>query len=287
MTSSTDRIAIVAALHDELASVLALMPDEHKQTVAGRDFWIGHLHGHEVVAVLSGIGKVAAATTATLLIERFGVQRIVFTGVAGGLGEGVRVGDVVVAEAFLQHDMDASPIFPRHEMPGYGRSRFPTDPSLTEQLARAASTALGACRTWGVESEKRPQRGRFSPDLQPTSPKSDRLPEGAGHLLDLETRTAFDLQTPRVHRGLVLSGDRFVSTASECAALQRELPDALAVEMEGAAFAQVCHDFGIPLAVARTISDRADDAAPVDFPRFLREIASRYSGAIVKALFDA
>lgn len=253
MTSSTDRTAIVAALHDELGSVLALMPDEHKQTVAGRDFWVGHMHGQEVVAVLSGIGKVAAATTATLLIERFGVQRIVFTGVAGGLAEGVRVGDVVVAEAFLQHDMDASPIFPRHEMPGYGRSRFDTDRALTERLTRAVSAALG----------------------------------GEGHFLDRETRAAFDLQAPSLHRGLVLSGDRFVSTASECAALQRELPDALAVEMEGAAFAQVCHDFGVPLAVVRTISDRADDAAHLDFPRFLSEVASQYSGAIVKALFDA
>jgi adenosylhomocysteine nucleosidase len=56
--------------------------------VGGREFWVGHLHGQDVVAVLSGIGKVAAATTATLLIERFGVQRIVFTGVAGGLGPG-------------------------------------------------------------------------------------------------------------------------------------------------------------------------------------------------------
>jgi adenosylhomocysteine nucleosidase len=251
MTSSTDRTAIVAALHDELASVLALMPDEHKQTVAGRDFWVGHLHGREVVAVLSGIGKVAAATTATLLITRFAVQRIVFTGVAGGLGVGVRVGDVVVAEAFLQHDMDASPIFPRHEVPGYGRSRFDTDPALTEQLARAASTALG----------------------------------GAEHFLDRQTRAAFNLQTPNVHRGLLLSGDRFVSSASECAALQRELPDALAVEMEGAAFAQVCHDFGVPLAVIRTISDRADDAAHVDFARFLKEVASRYSGAVLDQVF--
>jgi adenosylhomocysteine nucleosidase len=90
--ASTDRTAIVAALHDELASVLALMPDEHKQTVAGRDFWVGHLHGREVLAVLCGIGKVAAATTATLLITRFAVQRIVFTGVAGGLGAGERCG---------------------------------------------------------------------------------------------------------------------------------------------------------------------------------------------------
>ncbi len=253
MTASTHRTAIVAALHDELASVLALMPDEHTQTVAGRDFWVGHLHGQPVVAVLSGIGKVAAATTATLLIERFGVQRIVFTGVAGGLGEGVRVGDVVVAEAFLQHDMDASPIFPRHEMPGYGRSRFDTDSLLTELLVRAVAAVL----------------------------------DDSARFLDRETRAAFDLQTPRLHRGLILSGDRFVSTANECAALQRELPDALAVEMEGAAFAQVCHDFGVPLAVVRTISDRADDAAHVDFSRFLREVASRYSGAIVKSLFDA
>ena len=59
------RTAIVAALHDELASVLAHMPDEHKQVVGGRACWVGHLHGHDVVAVLSGIGKVAAATTAT------------------------------------------------------------------------------------------------------------------------------------------------------------------------------------------------------------------------------
>ncbi|MDP2166511.1 MAG: 5'-methylthioadenosine/adenosylhomocysteine nucleosidase, partial [Hydrogenophaga sp.] len=51
-----------------------------------------------------------------------------------------------------------------------------------------------------------------------------------------------------------------------------------------AAFAQVCHDFGVPLAVVRTISDRADDAAHVDFPRFLREVASRYSSAMVEAL---
>jgi adenosylhomocysteine nucleosidase len=57
--------------------------------------------------------------------------------------------------------------------------------------------------------------------------------------------------------------------------------------MEGAAFAQVCHDFGVPLAVVRTISDRADDAAHVDFPRFLREVASQYSGAILDRLFRA
>jgi adenosylhomocysteine nucleosidase len=95
------RIAIVSAMHQELAALLGLMPDEAKQVRAGREFWIGHLDGHEVVAVLSGVGKVAAATTATLLAGEFGVERAIFTGTAGGLHPEARVGDVVVADALL------------------------------------------------------------------------------------------------------------------------------------------------------------------------------------------
>jgi len=245
-------IAIVSALHDELASVLALMPDEHKRVVGGREFWVGHLHGQDVVAVLCGIGKVAAATTATLLIEHFGVSRIVFTGVAGGLGAGVKVGDVLLARSFLQHDMDASPLFPRHEVPGYRRSRFGADAALADALELAC----------------------------------ERMLDSLSQQLGAVTVQTFGLQAPRLHQGLLISGDRFVATTSESAALQRELPDALAVDMEGAAFAQVCHDFGVPLAVVRTISDRADDAAHVDFPRFLREVASRYSGTLLARLLE-
>ena len=229
-------IAIVSAMREELSAVLALMPDEHKEVVAGREFWRGHLHGQEVVAVLSRIGKVAAATTATVLIERFGVGRIVFTGVAGGLAPGVSVGDIVVADSFLQHDLDASPIFPKYEVPLYGLSRFSANPQLSAQLAAAAREALP-----GVT----------------------------------------------LHRGLVISGDRFVATTAESRVLQSALPEALAVEMEGAAIAQVCHDYGLPFAAVRTISDRADDAAHVDFMRFIEEVASRYSAAIVAALLGA
>jgi adenosylhomocysteine nucleosidase len=229
-------LAIVSAMHQELAAVLALMPDEKKQLAAGREFWVGHLHGREVVAVLSRIGKVAAATTATALIERFGVDRIVFTGVAGGLAPGVKVGDVVIAGSFLQHDLDASPIFPRHEVPLYGTSRFETDVALSDALAAAARQALPGTRQ---------------------------------------------------HRGLVVSGDRFVATTAESRALQAELPEALAVEMEGAAIAQVCRDYGVPFAAVRTISDRADDAAHGDFTKFVEEVASRHSAAIVAALLTS
>ena len=247
------RIALVSAMHEELAAVLARMPDEQKVEAAGREFWVGHWHGHEVVAVLSRIGKVAAATTATVLIERFGVTRMVFTGVAGGLAAQARVGDVVLATELLQHDMDASPLFPRHQVPLTGMTRYPTDPALTAALQSAVSLALQ--------------------DVVVHLPRSDWL--------------GLALDKARVHEGLVISGDRFVATTAESAALQRELPDALAVEMECAAMAQVCHDYGVPLAAVRTISDRADDAAHVDFPKFIQTIASRYSVAVLDRFLAA
>ena len=102
MTSRTERIGIMAAMPQELQALLDLMPDDDCVQRGGRTFWQGHVQGRPVVAVLSGIGKVAAATTATLLIDAFGVSQIWFTGVAGGLGEDVRVGDVVVADALVQ-----------------------------------------------------------------------------------------------------------------------------------------------------------------------------------------
>ena len=86
--------ALVSALPEELQAVLDLLPDEQRIDVGGRGFWRGHLHGQTVVAVLSGIGKVAAATTTALLIERFGASAIVMTGVAGGIGAGVKVENV-------------------------------------------------------------------------------------------------------------------------------------------------------------------------------------------------
>jgi len=245
------RIAIVSAMHPELAAVLAGLAQAQKHSVAGREFVLGRWHGHEVVAVLSRIGKVAAATTATALIERFEVQQVLFTGVAGGLAPAARVGDVVVASAFVQHDMDASPLFPMYEVPLYGRSRFATDPGLTAQLAQAAQAAL------------------------------------AQGVLDAADLAAMGMQVgrPQVHQGLILSGDRFVSTRAESQRLQQALPEALAVEMEGAAVAQVCHDYGVPFAALRTISDRADDNAHADFVKFVERVASRYSAAILAQFF--
>jgi len=239
--------AILSALAEEQQGLLELLRRPQRVARAGREFWQGELHGQTVVLALSRIGKVAAATTATALIEAFGVRRLAFTGVAGGVGPGVQVGDVVVATEFVQHDMDASPLFPRYQIPLYGRERFAADEALSALLLRASYAGVAALRD----------------DLN------------AGNQVDRQV----------VHQGLIASGDRFVSAAEEARGLHAALSDAghppLAVEMEGAAVAQVCHDYGIPFAAMRTISDRADDTAHIDFPQFVRDVASRYALAII------
>ena len=231
-------LAILSALADEQAGLAELLTSPQVVQHAGRDFHTGSLHGQPVVLALSRIGKVAAATTATALIERFGVRAVVFTGVAGGLAQGVAVGDMVVASAFVQHDMDASPLFPRFEVPLYGQALFATNAALHQQLLAAAQGVLNTANT---------------------------------HVH----------HTAKVHTGLVASGDRFVSSAAEVATLRGLLPEALAVEMEGAAVAQVCLDYGVPFAAVRTVSDRADDDAHVDFMQFVRTVAGPYAQALL------
>ena len=242
-------IAIMAAMQEEMVGLASALQGASTIHNGSRQFTTGTWHGQAVVLVLSRIGKVAAATTATALIERFDVNAIVFTGVAGGLAAGVNVGDMVVASEFVQHDMDASPLFAPLEVPLYGRAIFPTDPDLTQSLRAAAQGILNNPSQW----------------------------------IDIETLHALHVRSPKVHSGLVLSGDRFVSTSSESQALQQRLPLAMAVEMEGAAVAQVCHDYDVPFAAVRTISDRADDAATTDFSRFIHEVASRYTSALMGA----
>ena len=234
--------AILSALAQEQEGLLHQLEDARCVQRAGRDFWCGTLSGKPVVLALSRIGKVAAATTTVALIEAFGVGQVVFTGVAGGVGEGVAVGDVVVGSTFVQHDMDASPLFPRYEIPLYGQTLFQTAPALSALLVRASQTVV---------------------------------PHGLNRAV-------------AVHQGLIASGDRFVSGASEAQqlvlALQAGGHSPLAVEMEGAAVAQVCADYRVPFAAVRTISDRADDTAHVDFAQFVNDVAAVYARRIVTEL---
>lgn len=243
------RLGIISALHEEQQGLVEAMQSPYKRIHGMREVWTGQLWEIDAVCVLSRIGKVAAAMTATLLVERFGVTHIVFTGVAGSGDPTVRVGDVVVAESLVQHDMDASPLFPRHEVPLTGQSRFLSDRQLALQLGHATRHFLDT---------------EFA------------------EVIDPQERAVFALQAPRLHGGLIASGDQFVGGRERIKALGEALPGLLAVEMEGAAVAQVCFELGIPFGVIRTISDNANENAATDFMRFVKSVAARYAFYIVR-----
>ena len=230
------RLGIISALQDEQQGLVEAMQGPATLIHGMRTYTAGKIAGIDAVCVLSRIGKVAAATTATMLIEKFGVTHILFTGVAGAGAADVKVGDVVVADSLLQYDIDASPLFPRYEVPMTALSHFHADQQLSNILANAA----------------------------------------AGYL-EME----FEHERPRVHRGLIASGDQFISSAEHINALNAALPGLLAVEMEGAAVAQVCFELGVPFAVIRTISDNANEDAAHDFMRFVQTVAAKYAFHIV------
>lgn len=240
-------LGILAALPEELGDLLATMHAEGKVktlTHGRRDYHAGSVHGTPCVVTLARIGKVAATATASALMHEFDVSAVVFTGVAGGVGAKVRIGDIVVGDTLLQHDMDASPLFPRFEIPLLDRARFPANAELTDRLTAAC----------------------------------ERFVEEEGAALARHFNTAL----PHVYRGLVISGDRFVASAQAVSALRGCLPDALAVEMEGAALAQICYEYGVPFALVRTVSDIADEHAHRSFSSFLADIAGTYSSGILK-----
>jgi adenosylhomocysteine nucleosidase len=245
-------LGVMAALPQELGNLIEVMRAEsgvRTVTHGSRDYHVGTVYGAPCVVTLARIGKVAAAATVSALIHAFEVDAVVFTGVAGGVGREVRVGDVVVADTLMQHDLDASPLFPRFEVPLLGISRFVADRSLAAQLAAATE--------------------RFIAE------------EGAA----LAQR--FSIQMPQMHRGLIISGDQFVASAAAVEALRAALPNALAVEMEGAAIAQVCYEYGVPCAIVRTVSDTADAHAPASFTTFLTDLAGTYSNGILTRFLQA
>jgi adenosylhomocysteine nucleosidase len=244
----------MAAMQEEIDTLLKELPADSEVVDDGRrTYHAGPLWGTPVVMVFSRWGKVAAATTATHLISDFDVAEILFTGVAGAAQPGLQAGDVVVGARLWQHDMDARPLFPRHEIPLLGQSSFATDEQRRHQLLGAAAAFL-----------------------------RDDLPTAAS----AATRAAFHIRSPRAVAGDIASGDKFFAGRADLADLRQRLPTVAAVDMESAAVAQVCHEYGVPFTVVRTISDAADESAAHDFPCFLTHVAGAYSHGILKRLFD-
>jgi adenosylhomocysteine nucleosidase len=246
-------LGILVPMHEEVEQLLTEIETVQKIEYARRSFYLGTLEGKKVVLAQSGIGKVASSFTATLLIQHFSVKSIVLSGVAGGLGAAVQVGDLCIAKEAIQHDMDCRPLFAQFQIPHSGISHYPSDLQMTEGLEMAAQTFI---------------RSDF-----------DRF-------ISRKVQQELGIEKPSLHRGLLVSGDQFIGAEVQLGKIMAEIPEALFVEMEGAAVAQVCHDMGIPHCSIRTISDKANDLAHVDFNKFLNEAAKIYTALIIKRFVE-
>ncbi len=97
---------VIGAMESEVTRLRGLLRDVSSETYAGLTFYNGVLGTHRVVLVQSGIGKVNAARCAQLLIDKYTPDYVVNTGIAGGIGKGLAVADVVIGTELVQHDFD-------------------------------------------------------------------------------------------------------------------------------------------------------------------------------------
>ena len=243
-------IGILGAMAQEIDEVKGLLRDKTIVKIANREFVVGKINGIACVVAFSKWGKVAATITATLLIQEFGVTDLFFIGTAGALADGLKVGDIVVSKRLVQHDLDARPMITRFELPLLNRIYVNSDPNLTELAGKAVTNLLG---------------------------------KGVENMVGEEAVKEFNL-APTLHFGDIASGDQFINSNERREEILGLLPDVLCVEMEGAAVAQVCLEFGTPFTVIRTISDTADHNARVDFNKFIIEVANAYSRAIISEI---
>ncbi|MDD7441404.1 MAG: 5'-methylthioadenosine/adenosylhomocysteine nucleosidase [Sutterellaceae bacterium] len=136
------KVGIIGAMEVEVASLKASLQDSKSETVAGMEFCEGTLGGITAVVVKCGVGKVNAACCVQVLADRFGVDAIVNTGVAGSLDNRIDIGDIVVSTDAVYHDVDATVFgYAPGEVPQMGVKTFPADEGLREKAFDAVRKA--------------------------------------------------------------------------------------------------------------------------------------------------
>ncbi len=144
--SESKPIGIITAMSNELAMLLEKAEISETKTIGGVDYNIGTLEGQDVVLVQGGIGKSMAAAGTTVLINEFHVESIIFTGIAGGVGDEVQVLDEVIATDLVFHDYgnQTNDGFVWDAAAGVNEDgTIPVDEELSKKAYEAAVSVLG------------------------------------------------------------------------------------------------------------------------------------------------
>lgn len=132
-------IGIIGAMEEEVALLKQDMDVQETVEAASMSFCKGKLCGRDVVVVRSGIGKVNAGVCAQILVDRFGVNVLINTGIAGSLDAAIDIGDMVISTDLVEHDVDATGFgYPVGQIPRMETFSFPADKALVEK-AKAAN----------------------------------------------------------------------------------------------------------------------------------------------------
>ena len=132
-------LGIIGAMDIEVEGIKNLLRDVLEEKISGITFVKGNLYGQDVVVAKCGIGKVFASICAQTMIMAFKPDIIINIGVAGGLEKTLDIGDVVIADAVVQHDMDTTPLGePRGYLSEIGLVKIPADKNVYEKLKKSA-----------------------------------------------------------------------------------------------------------------------------------------------------
>ncbi len=238
-------IAVLGAFDQEIEMLKDSLQNRKEINVFGLHVTRGTLYGNDVVLAYTGMGKVNAAMTTTLILDHFNPTKVIFTGIAGGLNPELNPGDIVIGSETVQHDLNF--IFQD------SIASFPVYSPLTDELVPVYFPADKDLLTLTQHLNK---------DITLFS-----YPAGQSEY------------RPKIISGVIATGDAFIASSAK----NKEIADrfyAEAVEMEGAAVAQICYYNNTPCIVIRSISDSANEKAVSDIELYFK-IAALNSNLIV------
>ncbi len=227
-------VAIIGAMDEEVVLIKGWLSNVTCKTIADCEFYFGTIDEQDVVLLKSGIGKVNAAVSTALLLSTFSPDHVINIGSAGGFDLELNVGDVVISDQVIHHDVDVTAF-------GYVMGQVPN------------------------------------------------MPAGFGADLGLVNKAKLaieELGAVNAKVGLIATGDSFMSDPTRIQSVREIFPELMAVEMEAAAVAQVCHKFGTPFVVVRALSDIAGKESSQSFESYL-EIAAKNSSLMVRSMLKS